>query len=688
VSKYRKQQGSNPFDNPQEADNTIFSGGEPQGIVDLRVVAKPTELTEIWADVKQPRRAIPASIRLSWNGDPAKVKDLLTAWEMAAYEKGLKITPGDIIRGSGEGVETDGLHPIAAGYLELLRLAQDIKRVGLTNPISIVKQGGRFVIESGERRYLAYWLLFLLDGDSWQKIPAITSDGKDFVWKQASENTIRRALNAIGMARQLALLIMDARTGLDGQTYDRYEDMVLPGQSDRRFYAQVANGNIHRIPKGFGERVQTAMGLSMTQLSRYRNLLKLTPDDVVNDALWIRADVEDWAEGALREIADTLPIGKVREVIEREDWTLDDLRKLIPAPTPQTPLPGFGLDKTEVPPGDERPAAGTVATGTLPTGEVGTSPTGDISYATDPTNYPALDLVNAVSGGVGRLPERKAVWAMVTGGEYKPLSGATVSADTLVTVKGRFTQTLRGRKDDLVTVRLPGGTEVIVSANPDVNNPPDPRKTTPTGDIDRSMIYRELSTCVAGTRLLLISEHRVWEMTVRNAYQPTDEVLFPGTPMTVQSWFVQKTDEGEVDLVIVELAAGRRVVLAETPAWKQRPTITDKADSVTPEEDEQTDPDVDAIDETNIPDDLMLNIEGPEYQMMAALLDITDAYNDDKTRRAIMSVMLLSFGEAKKLATNGTLHNQLNEYYQVIERAAQEWLSRISDFFMWVEENS
>jgi hypothetical protein len=74
--------------------------------------------------------------------------------------------------------------------------------------------------------------------------------------------------------------------------------------------------------------------------------------------------------------------------------------------------------------------------------------------------------------------------------------------------------------------------------------------------------------------------------------------------------------------------------------------------------------------------------------MLTALLAAADAYNDEMVRKAIMGAMLLSFDEAKKLAANGTLHKQLNEYYQVIERGTQGWLNNLSDFFMWVEENS
>lgn len=294
----------------------------------VKVVAKATPLASIWADVRQPRRAIPASIRLHWDGSPDAVEPLLMQWD-AVVRNYIDLDTRGIIRGNGDGIDLEGMPTIVESYVALLRLASDIKHVGLTNPITVVKQGQRHLIESGERRYLAHHLLVIWDvREKWDKIPAIISDGKDFVWRQASENTARRSLNPIGMARQLALLIMDAREGMDGVKYDAYEDLVLPGSCDRRYYAQVANGTIHRIPKGLGERIQGAMGLSEKRLADYRNLLKLTDDNAVNDQLWVRADVEDWAEGIMREIG-TLPIGKVSEVLARDEWSLDDLRTLI-----------------------------------------------------------------------------------------------------------------------------------------------------------------------------------------------------------------------------------------------------------------------------------------------------------------------------------------------------------------------
>lgn len=408
----------------EEFTDAIYGASEP-GLETGRIVARPTPLEEIYADVRQPRRAIPYSVRLNWDGSAQRVPDLLKQWGAVA---GVDARP--LIEGSGDGIETDGMPPVALQYVELARLAGDIKRVGLSNPISVVRYGNHYMIESGERRFLAYYMIYLHTGDErWQKIPAILSDGKDFVWRQASENTARRALNAIGMARQLALLIMESREGIDGVKYDAYEQIVLPGESDRRFYAQVANGNIHRIPKGFGERIQQAMGLSEKRIAEYRRLLKLTDDDTVNDALWVRADVDDWAERFMRDVADTLPMGKVREIIERPNWTSDDLRALI-----------------------ERPAPVAVAAPTSPIGEV-KEPVKQEVIITDP--WPMGTAVQPLEGR-----EAAWIWRKNAHGVYEPVYRAAYRPGD----RWLFEHTIRtGDGDVLAALRTETGSQFYIT---------------------------------------------------------------------------------------------------------------------------------------------------------------------------------------------------------------------------------
>ncbi len=310
-----------------------------------RVVARPTPILSIWADVKQPRRAIPLSIRMHWDGNPLDVAALLEQWAtVAANQAGVTIDLEALLNGEGEGIDTDKFPSVASEFIALARLAAGIKADGLINPITVIESDSKLLIESGERRWLAYHLLYMVMGETFSKIPAAKGNGNDSVWRQATENTQRRSLNAIGMARQIALLIMAARTVPtpnpsplhgEGNGYKEYDELVSAGVCDRRFYAQVADGNIHRIPKGMGERIQAAMGLGLEQLSQYRRLLHLTDDEQVNDALWTRADVENWPEGWLRDVSTLTPV-KVRAVIEREQWTLDDLKAL---KTPTLPSP-------------------------------------------------------------------------------------------------------------------------------------------------------------------------------------------------------------------------------------------------------------------------------------------------------------------------------------------------------------
>lgn len=318
---------------PEGKLSDVVFGMPPPPPAGTAVVARPIPLEEIWADVRQPRRAIPASIRLVWNGNPADVPALLATWgSVAANTAGRVIDIQKIITGDGEGVDTDGTPPIYESFISLLRLAASIRSEGLINPISIIDQRDRHLIESGERRWLAYWLLRLhtQDGEKFSRIPSVTASGADFVWRQAAENTARRSLNAVGMSRQLALLIMAARG--DDQYHD-FDQIVPPGASDRRFYAQVADGNVHRIPKGSGERIQAAMGLSESQLAQYRRLLHITDDDEVNDQLWMRGDIEDWPERAFRDVY-TFTLVKVRDILSRDGWSLDDFRAAAASPSP------------------------------------------------------------------------------------------------------------------------------------------------------------------------------------------------------------------------------------------------------------------------------------------------------------------------------------------------------------------
>lgn len=327
---------------PQMVDEAIYGSSSLDALNTGRVVAKPTPISSIWADVRQPRRAVPISIRLHWNGSPDDVAALLAQWHRVATAAAARdINIVDVLTGQGEGVETDNTPSLFRDYVDLLRLAQSIHADGLVNPITLASSDGRLLIESGERRWLAHHLLAQHVDEKYSRIPATVGDGRDFVWRQASENTARRQLNAIGMARQLALLIMATRE-VNGETYQPFEDIVRNGTCDRRFYAQVADGTSHSVPRGQGERIQGAMGLGKEQLSQYRKLLRLTDDEMVNDILWMQADIDNWPEGWLREAGRLTPVN-LRQVIQQENWTIEDLRAIKETPAPAPTVTGSSL---------------------------------------------------------------------------------------------------------------------------------------------------------------------------------------------------------------------------------------------------------------------------------------------------------------------------------------------------------
>lgn len=311
------------FANPNSLDpKTADAIGFGLGDLALEIAAADSDfqaieavsIHDVYPNPIQPRYSIPHDLTDIFALQPASVVDILERWILE-----IQLEPGkqafDIVnylRGQatdrGALAETDE-SPAAdddlptptkyAALMKLIDLAASIRRDGLSNPISLARHGDRYEIETGERRWLAYHILYWKFGDgdkradgsivNWSRIPARIVNRVD-VWRQASENNARDNLNAISRARQLSLLLMD----LHGwHNFAALADC----ESEQAFYAQVADGGAWRIPRGQGERLLNAMGLSTaSQLRQYRALLRLPAD------LWRRGDDEDLTEGELRKI--------------------------------------------------------------------------------------------------------------------------------------------------------------------------------------------------------------------------------------------------------------------------------------------------------------------------------------------------------------------------------------------------
>jgi len=295
---------------PQQAADEIYGTADAFANVGGQTIrAKALPLREITADITQPRHLAPRRVRGNWQGEPDNVGRILLAWANS-----LEIGHETIRKAvSGESSIFDEMPD--NGLTKIVQLAADIHRIGLQSPIRVRKGDNGYVIVYGERRWWAHHLLDMMTDDDYSRIPAIVSDKSEWeiATAQASENNANEGLNAIGRARQFAKLLMVARD--DG--YLAYEECIAPGDCDRLYFAQVADGNTHRIPRGMGSEFEAALGVSTGQMRQYRALLALTNDSHVNNQLWDIADERDWSENFLRNISSTLSAREIAQIFDK-----------------------------------------------------------------------------------------------------------------------------------------------------------------------------------------------------------------------------------------------------------------------------------------------------------------------------------------------------------------------------------
>lgn len=257
-------------------DAAMLHGTQLGSVQSIRVIKVP--LYDIQPDPLQPRRIIPNELRDAFHGD---AQAFLRHWIAEA-----QIDP---MLYFGEDFEIPVYEqPFHEELQKVLLLARSIKDTGLTNPITVIRSGrSSYVIETGERRWFSFQLLYSIFGEEFAEMPARVMNERS-VWRQASENNQRADLNAIAKARQYALLVMDV--------LDKQGERITPLESfetEREFYAQIADA---RIPHGYSDKIQNAMGFSSrVSLMRHRDLLRLP------NPIWNLADDYNCPESVLRE---------------------------------------------------------------------------------------------------------------------------------------------------------------------------------------------------------------------------------------------------------------------------------------------------------------------------------------------------------------------------------------------------
>jgi len=325
-----------------EAEDSIY-GSRPATDIPAsgRIVAKPVHLSQILRDPTQPRRAIPLSVTRGapQRGTRAELQHWLTLVreEVGQYNKA--IDPAVVLAGQWERPETrddkGDQHPVTftprtEAYISLLGLASSILKDGLLNPITANQTEDGYVIETGERRFLAYSILSIYydANGKWQQIPCQVVE-KSTIRRMSAENTVRQDLNAIGKARQLFLLLMDCYPDIEFAPYDAFP-------RDRHYYAQAAE---LRVPRGHGPELLQTLGFPSREVwARHADLINLTDDQ------WDDADDSDSSERSLRDILhpskDMLPTGNISTRPTYADMsTTVDISPPSPAAgfTPSTP---------------------------------------------------------------------------------------------------------------------------------------------------------------------------------------------------------------------------------------------------------------------------------------------------------------------------------------------------------------
>ena len=270
----------------------------PQQFADNGIRVERLLLEMVRPDPVQARRVLPERIHFKFHEDrltPTQaLRELVQLAQVSARQQGrpfanvLELLPNS----DSDTEEPEKLSPEEDTLRDLVNLAVTIRDDGQVNPVTVVdvSQGVTrlYRIETGERRYWAAWLLrdFFPEYESNGMIDCIVVPAENSsVFRQAKENTARKGLTAIAMARQAALLLL---------TVHGHEIPLHAVNND--FYRQALELDL-RGKREYTEVILSAMGgISRTQLSRYKSLLNLT-----DEALTL-ADRHDIPEGKLRHV--------------------------------------------------------------------------------------------------------------------------------------------------------------------------------------------------------------------------------------------------------------------------------------------------------------------------------------------------------------------------------------------------
>ena len=290
----------------------MLGDGFSEPLADNSIRVERFLLDMVRPDPVQPRRVLPEQIHRKFHDNrltpTQSLRELVQLAQVSSRQNGrpfsnvLELLPDT----DSDTEQSDKLSPEEETLRDLVNLAVTIRDDGQVNPLTVVdmSQGVTrlYRIETGERRYWATWILR-------DFIPSYEHDGmidcivvpseKSSIFRQAKENTARKGLSAIAMARQVALLLL---------TVHGYEIPITAVDND--FYRQALELDL-RGKREYTETILNAMGgVTKQRFNQYKKILKLS------DESWELADRHQLEEGLLRYVAE-LPLNDHSEMIQQ-----------------------------------------------------------------------------------------------------------------------------------------------------------------------------------------------------------------------------------------------------------------------------------------------------------------------------------------------------------------------------------
>jgi hypothetical protein len=298
-------------------------------------------------DPVQPRRILPQDLHEAFHSQRISpnqaIKELVNRAQGRARVAGRPFSNPFDLMASNESEDVADIHYSIEEELlrDLVQLAMTLQDDGQVNPLTVVNISEgvmvQYVIETGERRYWSTWLLkdFHPVESHDGKIPCIViPNDKASPFRQAKENTSRTGLNAIAMARQVALLLLHVHG---------YDIPLHPVNMD--FYRQALELDLRGKREHTADVLSALGGIHKMQLSQHKALLRLS-DEVLELAdrynleeaklrHILQLDANDQLELVQQIIQHNLTTKQVRDIIEKGKLEFtnsdeDDLFKQLP----------------------------------------------------------------------------------------------------------------------------------------------------------------------------------------------------------------------------------------------------------------------------------------------------------------------------------------------------------------------